>query len=243
MKAIILAAGQAKRLRPITNDTPKCLLKIGSSKIIDYQLNSLQKNGIKDVIVVVGFKADELIKYLLDNHPKINFEFIINSDFDTTNAAYSLWLAKNHLKETLIYLNSDLFCHPKIVEKTIKTKKASATAIQRIPWDKEEVNVIVKNRSKIVEIGKHIKEEDSYGEFIGITKLGKEFNKKLALALNEFVKEKEYKKFAADAINLTIKKWGGDMDIIDVTEWPATEIDTIEDYKKAQEIWGKICLK
>ena len=239
MKAIILAAGQAKRLRPITKDTPKCLLKIGGVSIIDHQLNCLKRNNIKNVLVVVGFKSKKLTTHLLKKHPDIDFEFIINDNYKNTNAAYSLWLAKGHLKESVIYLNSDCFFHPKIAEIVIKSKKDSLTAIQRVPWDEEEVNVKVNKKLLVMEIGKHLMAEESFGEFIGFTKLGKKFNQQLTEALDFFVAQKEYKKFAADAINLTIKNLQGKMYIADVTNWPATEIDTIKDFERAREVWDK----
>ncbi|HPV70768.1 MAG TPA: phosphocholine cytidylyltransferase family protein [Candidatus Magasanikbacteria bacterium] len=240
MDAIILAAGQAKRLKPLTNDLPKCLLEISGTTIIDHQINCLKQNGIKNIILVVGFQSKKLTDYVSQKHPSINFEFIINNQFETTNAAYSLWLAKNHLNNAVIYLNSDSFFHPRIIEQIIKSKKDSITAIQRTPWDEEEVKVKIKNKSLIVEMGKDLKEKESYGEFIGVTKLGKKFNPDLVKSLDLFISEKENKKFAADAINLTINKFNKKMHILDVTQWPAIEIDTVQDYKNAQELWGKL---
>ena len=63
MKAIILAAGQSIRLRPITNNTPKCLLKINKKTILAYQIDKLIKNNIREIIIVVGFKQKQIIKY------------------------------------------------------------------------------------------------------------------------------------------------------------------------------------
>jgi len=236
MKAIILAAGQASRLRPITKNTPKCLLKIKGTSIIDHQVDTLYKNGINEIIVVVGFRSKKIIDYLVNHHHEIKFHFIFNKKFKETKAAYSLWLARKYLKDPVLYLNSDVFFSPEIIKNIIKSKNSSVTAIQRVPWDEEEVNVITQKNMQIIEIGKHIDEKLSCGEFIGITKLGKEFNKNLIKTLDYFIKKKEYQKFAADAINLAIKNYGGKIYALDVTSWPAIEIDTIDDFKRAQEM-------
>lgn len=243
MKAIILAAGQSLRLRPLTNNTPKCLLKIGNKVIIDHQVETLYKNKIKDVIVVVGFEANKLINHLKHTHPKLNFIFINNEKYSSTYPAYGLWMARDYLNESILYLNADVLFDPKIIENIIKDKKDSVTAIQKSVWDEEEVNVIINKSLRVIEIGKHINEHDNCGEFIGVTKFGKDFNSKLKKALDFYANNNEHKKFAADAINLTIKKWGGQLYIQDVTKLPSIEIDTIEDFNKAQLlaslIWNK----
>lgn len=237
MKAIILAGGQAKRLKSITDNKPKCLLRINEKSIIDYQIKALKKNNIKEIIIVVGFQAKKLMQYLTKIYPEINFVFIKNKIFNNTNAAYSLWLAKKYLINSVIYLNSDVLCDPNIIRKIIESKKKCITAIQRISWDKEEVNVIINKNSQIIKIGKDIDKKNRYGEFIGVTKLSKEFNQKLISVLdNLFISNKNLKKFAADAINLTIQN-SSQMYILDVTHLPAIEIDTIKDYERAKKLW------
>jgi len=236
MKAIILAAGRAKRLRPITNNLPKCLLKFNGSAIIDYQVSALRKNKIKEIIVVVGFQKQKIIQHLKKNYPDVSFKFVENKKYKETNPAYSLWLARKYLTNSTIYLNADVLCNPEIIKKIIKDKKPSVTAIQRVPWDEEEVNVIINKDSQIIEMGKHIAKNLSYGEFIGVTKMGKKFIKNLIKVLDSFIGKKEYKKFAADAINLTIQR-GEKMYALDVTNLQAIEIDTIEDLKRAKKLW------
>ena len=235
MKAIILAAGQSIRLRPITNNTPKCLLKINKKTILAYQIDKLIKNNIREIIIVVGFKQKQIIKYLNKNYPNIKFIFIKNNQFKTTSAAYSLYLAKKYLNDDVIYLNADALFEENILKKVLKDKRSN-TAIQRVEWDEEEVNVIVNNELNILEIGKHISKKLNYGEFIGVTKINKSFNQELIKVLDNFVKNKKLKKFAADAINLTIQR-NQKMYAINVTKFKAIEIDTPEDYKKAQKLW------
>lgn len=237
MKAIILAAGKAKRLQPLTNHTPKCLLPIGGKVILDYQIEALTVNNINDIVILVGFEAEKIKKHLLAHYPTIHFIFIENKLFEKTGPAYSFWKAKKFLDESLLYLNADVLFEKSVIKTILESTYESCTAIQRVPWDEEEVNVIVDKKNMILEIGKHISKKLSYGEFTGITKLSSSFNKKLATVLDYFVKEERLKMFAADAINLTIQKWDSNMFIVDTSHLKTIEIDTLKDYNKAKKLF------
>jgi choline kinase len=234
MKAIILAAGEARRLRPLTEDTPKCLLKVGGKAIIDYQIDNLKAAGITQVVVVTGFMAEKLEQHLLEKHTDIEWAFIRSTEYQKTYPAHGLWLAKAFLKETVLYLNADVICHPDIISGVVKSEDDSITAIQRSAWDEEEVNVILKeDSSQIAEMGKYIAKTLNDGEFIGVTKIGTLFAPELIAVLDMFIEYEEFKKFAADALNLTIQR-GYAMHALDVTHLPAIEIDTPEDLAEAK---------
>ena len=241
--AIILAAGQSLRLRPLTNDRPKCLLKIGHRTIIDFQIETLKTLGIYQVIVVTGYQAEMLENYLLAEHPEIKFNFIRNPDFSTTSAAHSLWIAKEHLIGPILYLNSDALCEPAIIEKVINHPSDSATAIQKTPWDEEEVNVTIDGASKIIAIGKDIPPERSNGEFIGVTKFGKKFTEALIGTLNNWANQGETNHYAVDAINATLQEPHLTFEAVDVSEHIAIEIDTPEDYLRARRLWEEFMSK
>jgi len=96
MKAIILAAGYGNRMRPLTDNQHKTLLKINNITIIDNIIESLLKNNINQIVVVTGYRAEELEKYLLEKFSsKVQFEFVHNPIYRQTNNIYSLALALN----------------------------------------------------------------------------------------------------------------------------------------------------
>lgn len=240
MKAIILAGGQAKRLRPLTDNTPKCLLKVGGKSIIDYQIENLIDAGVEDIIFVLGFQADKITTHLSENFPDIKFTFIINNVYASTYPSYGLWMAKEYFEDGFLYLNADVICDRSIIKGIINCEHESVTAIQDTPWDEEEVNVIIDNKtSKVNEMGKHISKSLCNGEFIGVTKISDEFSKELKKVLDDFVSREEYKKFAADAINLTIQR-GSTMFAYNIGSLQAIEIDTIEDLENAETKVKKI---
>ncbi|MCB9805874.1 phosphocholine cytidylyltransferase family protein [Candidatus Nomurabacteria bacterium] len=243
MKAIIMAGGPSSRLRPLTKYIPKCMLKVNiheDTTIIDTQIIMLNHFGIKDIVVVTGFAADKLKNHLSKYKGVVNIKFVNNKKYLETYPAYAFWLTKKYLNDTFIYLNGDVVFHPKVLQMIIKSKKDSVTAIKKASWDAEEVNVITNKKSEIIEIGKHISKELSSGEFVGVTKIGKEFGKRFINALDYFKSKNENRRFAADAINLAIQNWGGKIHEIDMTKWPVVEIDTIKDYNEAKKFWNSI---
>lgn len=235
MKAIILAAGRARRLFPITHRKPKCLLPIDGSSLIQRLVQSLTDTGVSDIVVVVGFRKDLIKRHLKSRHPDVHFTFIENPDYARTNASYSLWLAREHLTDTALYLNADVACDPAIIKDVVQHPRASVTALQQNPWDVEQVNLVTDRRKQTTEIGKHITAKKSAGEFIGVTKFGPAFSRRLVAALDSFQKNGDRNKFAADAINDAIRG-GGILHALDVSDYPAHEVDTIKDYEYAKTL-------
>lgn len=97
MKVIILAAGQGTRLRPLTDDCPKCMVEINGKSIVQRQLDTMKSCGIKeeDIYIVTGYRGDQLQNYFTDT--KINF--IENKEYKTTNMVWSLMCARYIMEE------------------------------------------------------------------------------------------------------------------------------------------------
>jgi len=92
MKGVILAAGVSSRLRPLTDLVPKCLLELGGRSILGMTLANLVANGISDIVIVTGYREDQIRGFVRDTFPGLNVGFVRNDRFETTNNSYSLWL-------------------------------------------------------------------------------------------------------------------------------------------------------
>ena len=92
MKALILAAGLGTRLAPITNDRPKSLVPVNGKPILMKQIENLHENGITDITIVSGYKAEILEKAVHQLYPEINI--IESVDYATTNNMYSAYIAR-----------------------------------------------------------------------------------------------------------------------------------------------------
>ena len=97
MKAIILAAGKGSRLYPITLNKPKGLLEIGDETILDRLIRQFRGVGIKDIVIVVGYQKEKIIK-----HFKGSVRFLQYSNYDKTNNLHTLWSVRDELNDDVI---------------------------------------------------------------------------------------------------------------------------------------------
>ncbi|EPJ2546225.1 sugar phosphate nucleotidyltransferase, partial [Escherichia albertii] len=89
MNGVILAAGVGSRLRPITSNKPKCLVKVAGIPILEYQLNAYRQAGINNIYIIVGYEGEKIrnyCKYIKD----LNITIVENDEYETTNNMYSL---------------------------------------------------------------------------------------------------------------------------------------------------------
>ena len=181
MKTIIIAAGESTRLRPLTDDKPKCMLKIKGRPIIQHIIKLFRNNGVSDVSVIRGYKKEKI------NFP--NVTYFENSAFKDNNILHSLITAREKFEEAIrtnediIVSYSDIWYEDSVVKKLLGSEK-DISAIVDIDWEEyydgrtdhpisEAEKVSIGNNNKILKIGKNINlntSEDKYGEFIGLWK-------------------------------------------------------------------------
>jgi len=123
MIAFILAAGTSTRLRPYTLNKHKCLIEVlNNEKIIDVELKNLRDNGVRDVIVTVGHFKEKIETYVKSNYSDMNFIFVNNKKYASTNCIYSMWLCRKHLNDDMIFLTGDLIFESKVIKKMVYSK-------------------------------------------------------------------------------------------------------------------------
>ena len=113
MKAIILAAGKATRLLPLTKDTPQCMLKVGKKTILERQIELIKKSGIDDITVITGYLSEKVEKFC----KKLGIKTLFNPFYEVSGMAMTLWAAKDELKDGFIFLYSDVLFDLKIILK------------------------------------------------------------------------------------------------------------------------------
>src|ERR1035438_6634324 len=164
MKAIILNAGKGGRLSPHTDSLPKCLVEVGEKALLDHQLAALRVVGVREVVLVVGYRREQIMKHL-ESYGDFSFTFIENDDYASTNTAYSLWLARHEMTDDFVYFNGDVLFHPEILRRLVAATASNPLAVERKRCGDEEVKVFV-DGNRINSIGKELAPQDSYGEFI-----------------------------------------------------------------------------
>ena len=237
MKAIILAAGTASRLRPLTNNTPKCLLNIGTRPLLQRSMDALIHNGIHEFVIVTGYLHTMIEDFVAKTYgDSVKVTYIHNDVYDSTNNIYSLWLARPEADgQEILLLDSDLLYDERIVGKVLKTDADNVLTLIRHDLGEEEMKVVTDPYGAIREISKTCDPSDAAGESLGIEKMGKAYTKALYELLDGMMNGEHLEnKFYELAFERLIRL-GHTYRVVDVTEFFSCELDTVEDFENAKE--------
>ena len=236
MKAVILAAGVASRLRPLTNYTPKCLLKVGSKSILELTLDNLVANKISDIVIVTGYLEMQIRDFINARFPELNITFCFNEFYNSTNNIYSLWLARNSFNgDDMLLMDSDIVFDGQIIAKLCSSAYKNCLALKRHDVSDEEIKVRTDLNGRILEISKEVNPSESAGESVGIEIFSRELLPELFSVIDRKVTiEKNVNQFYEAAFQELINS-NHDIYTVDITEYFCMEIDTAEDLKIASE--------
>ena len=247
MIGVILAAGMAKRLRPLTDTKPKCLLKVGERTLLERTVAAMAAAGISEFVVVTGYRADQIRDFLdnldtlesLDNLGSLGkprFTYLHNADYEHNNNIYSLWMAGEIVRgQEFLLMDSDILCDPAAVLR-IASEKESALAVNRHELGEEEMKVVVDGQMRITEISKTCHPEDAMGESVGIEKMTTAYSEALFRELDQMIlNEGLIDIFYERAFERLIPQ-GHTFRVIDTTDYFSYELDTPEDFHRAQEL-------
>jgi len=131
LKAIILAAGSGKRLCPFTDHTPKCLAPVNGVPILVNALTHLRDSGIQETVIVVGYLKDKIYSAIGDSFSGMKISYVECDRYKSTNNIYSLWLAREHLTEDILLLESDVFFEPLLLDRLLSCEGSNVAAVAR----------------------------------------------------------------------------------------------------------------
>lgn len=237
MKAIILAAGTASRLRPLTSNTPKCLLKVGERTLLGRSMDALIAAGIHEFVIVTGFLHEQIETFVRQTYGEsISVSFIHNKDFETTNNIYSLWLARPEADgEEVLLLDSDLLYDGEIVKRILQDSHDNVLTLIRHELGEEEMKVVMDSDGSIAEISKTCSPALAAGESLGIERMGKAYTTALYKELDVMMNREHLEnKFYELAFQRLIAE-GHTFSVLDVTDLFSCELDTVEDFENAKE--------
>lgn len=167
MKAVILAAGEGKRLRPFTETMPKVMLPVANKPVLEYVFDAVKKSGIDEIVVVVGYKKEVIMDYFKD-YEDIKITYVTQTK--QLGTAHALLQAKKHIKDSFIVLAGDNIIDQNSISRLMKDPSDYAILIKEHPYPSKYGVVFVENNSirRIVE-----KPKEDVGKYIstGIYKL------------------------------------------------------------------------
>ncbi|MCH5142255.1 MAG: aminotransferase class I/II-fold pyridoxal phosphate-dependent enzyme [Clostridiales bacterium] len=132
MRAVILAAGMGKRLKDLTQDNTKCMVKVNGVTLIERTLRQLDRLNLSEIVIVVGYKKEGLKKFISTLKTATPIKFIENNVYDRTNNIYSLYLAKDELlKEDVLLLESDLIYEDSVLKCLIEDERETLALVDK----------------------------------------------------------------------------------------------------------------
>lgn len=244
MQAVILAAGMGKRLKELTNDNTKCMIKVNGITLIERMLKQLDILHLRRIVIVVGYQGQKLINYISTLAIKTKIVYVTNDIYDRTNNIYSLYLAKQYLfEDDTLLLESDLIFEEKALQILINDPYPSLALIAKYEsWMDGTVVTIDENNNIKDFLGKkHFRFEDvnKYYKTVNIYKFSKDFSRTHYVpfleAYSKALGNNEYYEQVLKVITL-LEKPEIKASILENVHW--YEIDDVQDLDIAESIFA-----
>ena len=169
MKAILLSAGQGRRLLPLTETIPKCLLELHGRSLIEWQMRELAKCEIDDVTVVVGFGAEHVEQLLHTQSIVPRMRTVYNPFFGIADNLVTCWVARTEMDEDFVLLNGDTVFESQVLDRALNAPVRPVTMVtdRKSSYDADDMKLIM-DGERLVKVGKDIPPEQADGESIGM---------------------------------------------------------------------------
>jgi len=233
VNALVLIAGVARRLAPLTDTTHKALLPVGGRPILARMLDALNAAGIRQTTLVVGHCADQVRGQAGERVGRMAVRYIDNPEY-TRGSALSLYAARACLREPTLIMDADVLFPREILGRLLALPAPSALLVNRGFHDTGEEVKIYTRGDRVIAIGKKVVPEawDAVGEGVGFFKCGAEAGPEMVRCLGKVVEESQGLGEWEDALHMLLPHrhvgWA------DVTGLPWTEIDFVEDLRRAE---------
>ena len=236
MIGVILAAGMARRLRPLTDTRPKCLLTVGERTLLQRTVDAMTGAGIDELVVVTGYRGEMLRSFLSEHYPSLLIHFIDNADYEHNNNIFSLWLTRPYTDgRDFVLMDSDILFDPDVLPYLLKNE-GTALAVNRHELGDEEIKVITDADGLVREISKTCSIEAAMGESVGIEKMQADYSTALFRELEQMIeREGLIDVFYERAFERLIPQ-GFCFRAVDTTSFFSIELDTVEDFNRAKEL-------
>ena len=169
MKAIILSAGQGRRLMPMTESIPKCCLMLENTTLLGHQINALMANGIDDIVVVTGY-AHEVVDEVVEKFHKDSVRTLYNPFYALSDNLGTTWVARNEMKEPFLLINGDTLFEASTLSQLLSGERSYPITLatdHKADYDSDDMKVST-NGKQLKRVGKKLDKEIVNGESIGM---------------------------------------------------------------------------
>ncbi|HTL62617.1 MAG TPA: phosphocholine cytidylyltransferase family protein [Nitrospira sp.] len=232
MKAVILAAGVGKRLWPVTQHRPKCLIEIGGQTLLARYLSALAKVGVQHADIVVGYKQDMIRGAVESNSFGVRVQFLVNEHFHRGSIS-SLWVARTALDDDVVIMDADVLFHHEILRRLVRSTFPNALLMDDSVKQTGEECMVVAEGGRVIALTKHMPPRyDHAGEGVGFLKVRHEDTPHVVASLRAFVDREAWQMEYEDALIGFFRDVRVGYEVIGGLPW--TEIDFPEDVEKAE---------
>ena len=236
---MLLAAGQATRLRPLTDHCPKCLLTVGEETVLARSVRLLAERGVRRFTVVDGFCGDMIRTALNGGFPDLEFTFVRNDDYSTTNNAWSLMLADCRGDEQMFLLDSDIVFVPGVLDALLSHPAPNRLGLRTTgAIGQEEMKVRLDDRGLVAELTKEMPVTAAAGESVGSEVFSAAFTADLHRVLQRRMKVDGYVNEYYEAAFTELTAAGHEIVPVDLGSLLCMEIDTVDDLADARRAFG-----
>jgi choline kinase len=168
-RAVILSAGKGSRLLPLTADRPKCLIELAGKTLLEWQLDALSAGGIREIVVVTGFRPDLVDAVVAARDPALgSIRTVFNPFYHVADNLGSAWMAREAMDRDFVLLNGDTLVAPAIVERLAEAEEApiSIAVDRKADYDEDDMKVLCEGR-RVVRIDKKLEPGSYNAESIG----------------------------------------------------------------------------
>ncbi len=245
MKAVILAAGAGTRLQPLTDNTPKCLVEVQGKPLLQYELEALDRAGVRHCVLVVGYLSEQVQRQFGHKFGNVQLSYVINERFQETNNLYSLWLAREHLDADVLLLEGDLLFEEELLADLRGTSHPDVAVVDKFQDFMNGTAILAKGNLTASMLLK----ADQSAEFryqdalktVNIYKLCRHTIRTQVLpSLDEFVASGQNDQFYEAVFAQLIRRGQLQLAVHFTGPRQWIEIDTIEDLHEAERLFRRV---
>ncbi|WP_347888481.1 phosphocholine cytidylyltransferase family protein [Nitrosomonas europaea] len=193
-RAIILSAGQGRRLLPLTENTPKCLLPVAGKPVIAWQIDALLANGIGEIVIVAGFQIGKVEALIAERyHDQANIRILFNPFYEVADNLASCWIARNEMQAGFLLLNGDTLLGDDLLPGLLHTQTAPINLCIdfKAEFDEDDMKVQLGPQNQVRQVSKKLSAGETDAESIGLIRFSEEGARFFREAVEQALREPE----------------------------------------------------
>jgi choline kinase len=238
--ALLLAAGTGSRLMPITSNAPKCLTELNDTCFLERLVINLKEQGFKKLIIITGHEENCIREFLPTIAGNLILEFVFSPLYKTTNNIYSLWMARDIIREPFVLFEGDLIFDSHLLDNMVFPDRIAVSHI--LPWMNGTTVTVNPTSQKIKAFHKNTSPdlEDTKFKTVNIYSFSLESWKTIVSRLNQHIEDGKVNGYYETVFAELVEEGALTLDAVDFDNKHWYEVDTLKDLEVATQMFSKI---